>query len=240
LYKSDFVLKNNSIPMHKVSFLALIFLLPILASAHVTVRPSEVGVGAYQTFNVSVPTEKDIATTEVRLLIPQGLESVRPNVKAGWNVEIVRDGEGEGSQVREIIWRGGSIPADQRDDFFFSAKTPAEAGALRWDAYQTYSDGTVVAWDADASEQPKDETGADEFSVRGPYSTTRVINDLTNKTEPTVEKEVVVMKMYEKKHGGDTVPDPWVFVALIMAGMSLIFSIRGTIKTSGVLKNPNA
>ncbi len=137
----------------KTLFTLLLVFIAVPAFAHVTVKPAQTGVASYQTFTVGVPVEKDIPTTQVRLVIPAGVDSVMPYVKPGW--KIVSDG-------KEIVWNGGSIPVGQRDDFFFSAKAPATEGVVTWKAYQTYSDGSVVAWDGGTN----------------PSSNTEIINDL--------------------------------------------------------------
>ncbi len=166
--------------------MALVLVLPVFASAHVTVKPNEVGVGAWQTFNVSVPVERDVATVGIRLVIPEGLEYVTPNVKPGWNVKTMKMGEGEEAMVHEITWTGGSIPAERRDDFFFGTHVPATEGTLKWKAYQTYADGVVVSWDIDEADQPKDASGEEDFSSKGPYSETKIINDLAKEETPVV------------------------------------------------------
>lgn len=140
-------------------------------SAHVVVRPEEVGIGKFQTFSISVPNEKAIPTVGIRLVIPSGLKHVSPTVKTGWTIETKKDGE----NVTEIVWSGGSIPAERRDDFSFSAQTPAEATTLAWKAYQVYSDGTVVAWDQNPDEEEKH---ASESAEKTPYSQTKVVNDI--------------------------------------------------------------
>ncbi len=132
-------------------------------SAHVVVKPSSVNPGAFQTFTVGVPVEKNTPTKEVRLVIPNGLNHVTPNVKPGWKVTTKKDGE----IISEIIWSGGSIPAGQRDEFVFSAQVPSATTTLLWKAYQTYVDGTVVAWDKDPKTL-KDHEGE-------PYSETKVL-----------------------------------------------------------------
>ena len=81
--------------------------------------------------------------------------------------------------VTEIIWSGGYIPAGQRDDFVFSAKVPTVATTLRWKAYQTYADGSIVSWDQDAHTT----ASSTEFSKLGPFSTTEVIDDILISTE---------------------------------------------------------
>lgn len=115
--------------------------------AHVEVMPEEVVVAVRQDFTTGVPNEKDIPTTQVRLVIPAGLESVTPYVKPGWEIETKKTGEGEDALVTEIIWSGGEIGVGLRDSFVFRAMIPSEATTLVWKAYQTYSDGTVVSWD---------------------------------------------------------------------------------------------
>lgn len=145
--------------------LALMLFGTSIASAHVTVKPNKVTASTFQTFSVSVPNEKDLATTQVRLVIPEGLSFVTPTVKPGWSISLKKEGEGETAKVTEITWSNGTIPAEQRDEFSFSAKTPAGATSLIWKAYQSYADGTLVSWD----QAPN--SGAEEGT---PYSETAV------------------------------------------------------------------
>lgn len=145
-----------------------------VASAHVIVRPSQVGIGAFQTFVVGVPNEQDTATISVRLVLPDGLKEVVPNVKAGWTITEKKTGTGDAAVVNEITWTG-SIPVGFRDDFSFSAQVPSTPTTLKWKAYQTYKSGDVVSWDMEPGTLPM--KGMDEAT---PYSTTMVINDLTN------------------------------------------------------------
>ncbi len=142
------------------------------AFAHVVVKPTSVGVGAFQTFSVGVPNEKDTPTVFVKLIIPEGLNYVSPNVKPGWTITIKKSGEGDSAKVTQIDWSGGTIPPGQRDDFVFSAQVPASESTLIWKAYQTYQNGDVVSWD-------QEPTDSDSEKVM-PYSTTKVINDLAN------------------------------------------------------------
>ena len=151
-----------------ISVLALTF--SATASAHVTVKPAEVVTAGFQTFTVSVPNEKDIPTTSIKLVMPSGLEHVSPTQKAGWQIDIEKEGEGEGAVVKSITWSGSTVGAGFRDDFTFSAKVPDNATKLQWKAYQTYSDGTVVSWDK------ADEGGHGEVAANsGPFSVTKVV-----------------------------------------------------------------
>ena len=151
-----------------ISVLALAF--SATASAHVTVKPAEVVTAGFQTFTVSVPNEKDIPTTSIKLVMPSGLEHVSPTQKAGWQIDIEKEGEGESAVVKSITWSGSTVGAGFRDDFTFSAKVPDNAAELQWKAYQAYSDGTGVSWDK-ADEGEHGELAANS----GPFSVTKVV-----------------------------------------------------------------
>jgi uncharacterized protein YcnI len=145
---------------------AAIILSPSVALAHVVVKPAQVATASFQTFTTGVPNEKDIEVTSLRLVIPAGLNYVSPTVKPGWTIETKKDGD----NVTEITWSGGAIPAGQRDDFTFGAQAPAKTTTLAWKAYESYADGTTVAWD-----QKPDGKDSEDSS---PYSETKVVNDL--------------------------------------------------------------
>ncbi|RYX78439.1 DUF1775 domain-containing protein [bacterium] len=148
--------------------IASLFMSPS-AFAHVVVTPSEVVTAKYQTFSVSVPNEKEIPTTQLRLIVPDSLKSITVTVKPGWTITTEKDQTGA---TKSVTWSGGEIPAEQRDDFTFSTKSPDAASEIHWKAYQTYSDGSVVAWDAAATNHSHDDK-----NKAGPYSTTKVVTN---------------------------------------------------------------
>jgi uncharacterized protein YcnI len=145
-----------------VSLTTIGLLLPSVAMAHAVVTPAEVGIGQTQIFTLSVPNENNSPITQVKLLLPAGLDEVSPLVKADWHIQASKD---------SITWSGGSVPIGLTDAFSFRAQAPAEATQLNWKTYQTYADGTVVSWDQPPT---KNEEGAN-----GPYSVTKVADDLT-------------------------------------------------------------
>jgi uncharacterized protein YcnI len=149
-----------------------VLLMPAIASAHVVVTPDEVETAQYQIFDVSVPNEKQVDVTEVKLLVPTRLKNVTPTTKTGWTIQT--DKSSEDAAVKSITWSGGSISSGQRDDFTFQAQAPGQTGDLTWKAYQTYADGTVVSWDQKPS-------GSDEEGKNsGPYSVTKVVSGTAN------------------------------------------------------------
>jgi uncharacterized protein YcnI len=151
--------------------LGIALLLPAMASAHVVVTPKSLSVGEHQTFSVSVPNEKDVAVTQLKIDIPNGVSDVTPSAKTGWTITTDKADSGQETVVKSITWSGGSIPAGQRDDFTFSAQAPEKSTELHWNAYQTYADGTTVAW----NQKPTDEES--ESGTSGPYSVTEVTSD---------------------------------------------------------------
>jgi uncharacterized protein YcnI len=159
------------------------------ASAHAVVSPKQANVAAFQTFNLGVPSEKDMSTVSVRLVLPDGLNYATPNVKQGWKIDVKKDGTGDSNHLTEIDWSGGNIPTGQRDEFVFSAQVPSKAGMLQWKVYQTYSDGSVVSWDADPkTPAPKDANAKSDFSTKGPFSETQIIDDTQPQAADSVPK----------------------------------------------------
>ena len=115
-----------------LTFTAFAFFIFVpLAFAHVVVKPAEIPIGAFQTFMVGVPNEAETPVTELRLVIPEGVNHVTPNVKQGWDIEVKKTGEGDHAKVSEIIWSGGAIPTGQRDEFNFSGQVP-ETETTSW------------------------------------------------------------------------------------------------------------
>ena len=134
--------------------LVLALLLPV-AAAHATVRTetglAESATGKSETYRLNVPTEKDISTTEIRLVVPAGVTITRFQVTPGFTRSVRTNAAG---LVTEVVWRGRVEPLEYAR-FFFQARNPEEVGELSWKVYQTYSDGTVVAWDdADPEKGP--------------------------------------------------------------------------------------
>lgn len=214
--------------MKKIIYLFSISIVSVLmvaaqAHAHVVVKPAEVGVAERTNFVVGVPTEGEYPTTMVRLLIPESMQSVRPNVKPGWNIELVKAGDGEAARVSEIIWSGGSIPAEQRDEFLFSAQAPAQEGDLQWKAYQTYGDGSIVAWDTNPETVKAHESGAhgsDDKNTPKPFSITKVINDLEVAEEGTSNVASSQLPLSQDMVAGG------VLLALIMSGAALYLQLK--------------
>ncbi|GGH37542.1 YcnI family copper-binding membrane protein [Paenibacillus segetis] len=135
---------------NRLSILSLITLTGLLlfsgiASAHVTVKPGVSSPGAWETYSIKIPVEKDIPTVKISLKIPSGLEFKQYRPVPDWKVELVKD---ETGLVTTVTWEteGEGIQPEQFQEFEFVAKNPSDEMNLAWDAYQYYSDGSIVEW----------------------------------------------------------------------------------------------
>ncbi|TSA84682.1 DUF1775 domain-containing protein [Deinococcus detaillensis] len=128
------------------------------ALAHAVVRTetgaAESMAGASETYRLNVPVEKDMATTEVRLVVPKGVSITRFQVTPGFVRTTKTDDAG---LVTEVTWKGKIAPIEYAR-FFFQARNPAVAGDLSWNIYQKYADGSVVAWDGTDPQLPASKT----------------------------------------------------------------------------------
>jgi hypothetical protein len=128
--------------MPRSLFLAAAFLLTAApALAHVAAEPREAPAGAYQViaFRIGHGCGKS-ATTALRIELPSGLASARPQPKPGWTLSIEHDGE----RPTAIVWTG-ALPADQFDEFAIMTKLPDQAGPLYFPAIQTCG-AEVAPW----------------------------------------------------------------------------------------------
>ena len=120
------------------------------ASAHVTVKPQVSAPGAWETYTIKVPVEKDINTTKLALKVPTGVELESYQPVPGWKVTLDKDASGK---TKTITWTAtdAGIAAGQFQQFNFVAKNPDKETQAAWDAYQYYKDGSIVEWTGDES-----------------------------------------------------------------------------------------
>lgn len=131
-----------------------VFLTVVTAGAawgHVGVEPKEVPAGGYEKLTITVPTEKEVPTTEIRVEVPDGfvVSGVKP--VEGWEYELEEDD----GVITAVGWSGGEIGPQEFQEFELQAQAPEEAGEYAWRAIQTYEDGSEVEWTGPAdSEEP--------------------------------------------------------------------------------------
>src|SRR5579872_299210 len=111
------------------------------ATAHVTASPDTAKAGSYVVTSFTVPHGcAGAATLAVRIKMPEGVRDVKPQMKPGWKVEIVKRklaataSDGHGNTVTEAVdevdWRGGPLPDDLYDSFGLLMKLPDKPGTV--------------------------------------------------------------------------------------------------------------
>ena len=116
------------------------------AHAHAIVSPAVAKRGVLQQFTLSVPTEKEGATTtKIELTVPSGfaVDSFEP--EPGWKRSVQSTGSGESAVVQKITWTGGKVPTEEDAVFRFNAST-SKSQTYTFRVAQSYSDGEVVDW----------------------------------------------------------------------------------------------
>jgi uncharacterized protein YcnI len=153
-----------------------------IASAHVTVSSADAAPGGYGKVTVSVPDESDAASTVgVRIQLPTDtpLTSVRVQPVPGWTVTMTRvaldppvttdDGDTIDSAVSVVEFRadeGGGIAPGEFQEFALSGGPFPDVDSLTFNAVQSYSDGSEVAWiEPTVDGQPEPEHPAPVLSL---------------------------------------------------------------------------
>jgi len=166
---------------------AAAILLPVsAASAHVGIDITEAKADGFAFATFRVPHGCDGSpTTKVKIQIPDGVVSVKPEAVAGWKLEILNgpitpyDSHGTmiSEGVKEVTWTGGPLADAHVAQFGLSLKMPNQAGeTVYFKTIQTCEQGET-AWieiPAEGAEEPEhpapslkliaaeDETVADE------------------------------------------------------------------------------
>ena len=137
------------------------------ASAHAIVSPAVAKNGALEQFTLSVPTEKEGATTtKIELNVPAGfsIDSYEPS--PGWKRQVQATGSGEEAVVHKVTWSGGKVPTEEDAVFRFDADT-TKAATYKFSVQQTYSDGSVVSWSGPESSDAPAPTLESKDSLAG-------------------------------------------------------------------------
>jgi uncharacterized protein YcnI len=135
------------------------------AFAHAIMSPPVAQAKVLQQFTLSVPTEKEGATTtKIVLTVPSGFAVDSYEAEPGWKRFVSATGKGEDAVVTKITWIGGKVPTDEDSVFRFNADATS-SGTLTFDVRQYYSDGSIVDW-----------TGPESSDTPAP--TVRAVSDL--------------------------------------------------------------
>lgn len=145
--------------MAMVGAVALLLAGTGLASAHVTVKTDNTAAGAYTVLTFGVPHGCDGSpTTRIDIAVPDEIQTVKPGMNYGWDVEIKTDDaatpdadaeHGEtAAPISEIIYTAKEpLPDEFYDQFLVQVKLPedAEGETIYFPVVQTCEDGET-AW----------------------------------------------------------------------------------------------
>lgn len=145
------------------------------ASAHVTVQPVEASANSYAHLTFTVPHGCDgSATRELRVRLPDGILSAKPQMKPGWTVEIKTrklnaavtgpHGKPVTEVVDEVSWRGGPLPDNLYDTFGLIVRLPDKAGQVLYFPVVQACEQGVSRW----IEIPASGQGADGLRLPAP------------------------------------------------------------------------
>lgn len=130
---------ENSTFFHAAAIAALLLMVMMArASAHVTLAEPQAIPSAPYTGHFRVGHGcNGSPTVSLRIELPPEVTDVKPASLEGWTVSTER----EGSRVKAVTWRGGTLPADQRSVFTLAMTLPAKEGQLLFPARQTCQAG---------------------------------------------------------------------------------------------------
>lgn len=124
----------------RAMMVGLVMLAGAVVHAHVTVTPRESTAGATERYTVRVPTEGQVTTTSVELVVPAEVTVIEVVSGTDFTFDLRREGE----RIVAITWKQ-DIPPGERGEFVFVARNPA-SGQIAWKARQRFADGTSADW----------------------------------------------------------------------------------------------
>lgn len=151
------------------------------AFAHVSLEQGQAAVGSTYKAVLRVPHGCDgNATVKIRVQIPEGVLSVKPMPKAGWETTTVKGpykqsyelwGAKVTEGVTEITWAGGNLPDDFYDEFVFRgtlSDTLKPETKLFFPVIQTCSTGEEAWIEIPVDGQPEPELPAPGLELVAP------------------------------------------------------------------------
>jgi uncharacterized protein YcnI len=124
-------------PLVVAAGVVIALIAPTSALAHGTLTPVTAAAGSSQQFELTVPNDRldaDIVGVTLRLPAGFGLEAATAE-QPRWSVA---------SSGGEIVWRGGPISRASAESFEFTARVPADPGAVELTLVETYDDGEAA------------------------------------------------------------------------------------------------
>lgn len=125
----------------KTPLIALLALVATPAAAHVVAAPDTARAGSYAAiaFRVGHACAAGDTTLKVRIEIPDGVASARPQAKPGWTYTLERGPDPKAAPT--AITFEGRLPDEAFDDFAVLMKLPVTGDRLVFPVVQTCAKG---------------------------------------------------------------------------------------------------
>lgn len=129
--------------MRKIALTLLALAAPLPALAHVVTAPDTARAGSYAAvaFRVGHACSAGDVTLKVRIEIPAGVVSARPQPKPGWTYQIEREPGADPRAAPAAVIFSGSLPDEAFDEFALLMKLPATGDTLVFPVIQTCEKG---------------------------------------------------------------------------------------------------
>jgi uncharacterized protein YcnI len=129
---------------------------PLPALAHVVAAPDTARAGSYAAvaFRVGHACSAGDATLKVRIEIPPGVVSARPQPKPGWTYEIEREAGADPKAAPSAVTYVGRLPDEAFDEFPLLMKLPTTAETLIFPVIQTCEKGESQWTEVPSAEAP--------------------------------------------------------------------------------------
>src|SRR5690349_14952981 len=99
--------------------IALAWMFPMIAQAHISIWPRESSPGATEKYVVRIPSEGKVATTSVDLEVPEGVVVETMQSPAGFKYTVKRNGD----TISAITWQV-NVPPGEFIEVAFVARNP--------------------------------------------------------------------------------------------------------------------
>ena len=126
------------------------------AWGHSDLDPRQSIPNKWETYTLNVPTETEVPTVQVRLLVPRECEIEMIEHSQVWQIAKSRDERG---YIRDVTWSGSSIPPQTFAEFKLLVRNPTTPGTYLWKIEQYYQDGNIATWEAQTQIVPPANVG---------------------------------------------------------------------------------
>ena len=99
--------------------------------------------GIRETYTMLVGNEKNDSTTEVQIILPQGMELISTQERVAWKVSIFQP---PSVPTPVMIWNGSSIGKGQSEQFVFTVRNPSNIFVYYFVVVQSYKEGDNDTW----------------------------------------------------------------------------------------------